>query len=68
MKIDVGRERNGDMSYWLSEEKEGIGFFGNHEIPRLFTSIINVFKVDTAVMGSLFSQLTLLTCLKAVLS
>lgn len=56
------------MSYWLSEEKEGIEYFDKHEMPWLFASIINTFKVGTTIMCSLFKQLILLTCLKAVLS
>lgn len=45
------RKRNCSISYWLSEEREGIGFFGNHEKPWLFASIINIFKVDSAIIG-----------------
>lgn len=43
------------MSYWLLEEKEGLGFFGNYEIFWLFVFIINIFKVGTVRMGFLFN-------------
>lgn len=61
-------KRNWNMSYSLSEKKEGIRFFGNHEIPWLFASIINIFEVDSAIIGSLFNHSIILTCLKAAVS
>ena len=45
VESDAGRTRSSDMSDWLSEEKEGIGILGNHEMPWLFASMMNTCKI-----------------------